>query len=139
VSGAVVQLSGGQARKTITDANGEYVLGVPVGWYGTVTPVLDTNQFFPNPRSYASLFTTQAGQNYLMVPSLSPTVAMANNGTNLILSWNGLPSVVYLIERSTNLVDWTISSGNFYGGGLIRATNSMDADPVMFFRVRGFY
>ena len=54
VSGAVVQMSGGQNRKTITDANGNYHFGnVQAGGFYTVTPSRANYTFSPATRAFS--------------------------------------------------------------------------------------
>jgi hypothetical protein len=56
VAGALMQLSGGAPRLTITDANGDYHFNnVPVGSFYTVTPSLTNYHFGPESRSFSLL------------------------------------------------------------------------------------
>ncbi|HEV7745972.1 MAG TPA: DUF4214 domain-containing protein [Pyrinomonadaceae bacterium] len=56
VSGAVIFLSGGQTRKTITDADGNYQFGeVVTGGFYTMTPSRANYSFSPGARSFSQL------------------------------------------------------------------------------------
>lgn len=104
VAGATLQPSGG-LFSTVTDANGNYSLGVPTTWYGTITPVLGDYLFVPGARNYGGLNADVPGQNYLMVSSITPTVGITGGGTNLFLNWSSYPGVTYQVYYATNLSD----------------------------------
>jgi hypothetical protein len=136
VSGVQLQPDGGLIGTT-TDANGHYILGVPPGWNGTVTPTFGTAMFIPGSMSYTSVSDSATNQNYLMVPTIAPAITAANLGaTNLSLSWMGFSGVNYQIWYSTNLTDWRPYGGVITGtNGTLQVALPMDASPSVFFRL----
>jgi hypothetical protein len=65
VSGATLSYMVGGAAKTVTSqADGSYVITVPSGWSGTVTPYKSGYTFTPVNRSYSNVQSNQTGQNY---------------------------------------------------------------------------
>ena len=65
VAGAFLNFSTGTGH---SDANGHYVIVVPAGWSGTVTPSKQGYQFSPPSRSYTNLFIDQSAQDYTAIP-----------------------------------------------------------------------
>lgn len=125
---------------TMSDPTGRYVLGVPSGWTGAVTPVWDTNQFLPSWRGYFSITAPQSRQDFLVVATVSPSVTATAKATNLVLAWPTLPGVMYWAENSTNFVDWSYYAGPFTNGGAgPRLEVPYDPVPSMFFRIRASY
>jgi hypothetical protein len=129
----------GQSTSATTDTNGNYLLVIPTFWYGSIIPALATNVFLPGSYYYAAIPTALADQDFLMVETIAPAITLGGSGTNLFLNWNGLPGIVYTVESSTNLVDWMMASGNFYGAGAHQVIVPIDPTPALFFRIRGFY
>jgi hypothetical protein len=124
----------------ITDTNGYYLLVIPQYAYGSIIPSLSTNSFLPGNYYYSYIPTPLANQDFLLVESLTPLITLSGTtNNNLFLNWEGLPGFVYWAESSTNLIDWTIASGNFYGGGSHQAIVPIDTKPAAFFRIRVFY
>lgn len=60
-SGATVTYDGGS---TTSDGAGAYVIQVPYGWSGTVTPTLVGYRFTPATRTFAHLTSSLAGQDF---------------------------------------------------------------------------
>ena len=58
-----VELSG-FPNQTFTDANGFYTALAPLGWDGTVTPILDEFDFNPISRTYPPITDNISGQDY---------------------------------------------------------------------------
>jgi hypothetical protein len=54
----------GTPKSVISQANGDYVLQVPGGWSGSVTPSHDCFTFSPANQNYTSVNANQAAQNY---------------------------------------------------------------------------
>ena len=128
----------GVASSTATDVNGKYTLGVPSGWAGTIAPLLGTNAFVPGARTYPPVNGPLTLQNYLVVPTISPTLdsSVSAGGTNLLVSWTGVPGVTYQLWSSTNLVDW-LPLGNSIPGtnGVMEVILQADDKPMEFVRV----
>ena len=130
-----LRLMGGQPP-TFTDGSGEYRLGVPSGWSGSVTPVFRNDvMFVPGSRVYTDVNASIGNDDYLMVSV--PTLGGQLDGTNFLLDWQGIPGVTYQPLWSTNLVDW-FPYGRFLSGsnGVMKLLVPVDDDPMKFFRVR---
>ncbi|HEX5218167.1 MAG TPA: carboxypeptidase-like regulatory domain-containing protein [Verrucomicrobiae bacterium] len=139
VPGVTLSPDGGLIEAT-TDANGNYSIGVAPGWGGTVTPALGTNAFVPGRLSYTNVSASVASRNYLMVPTVAPTLTSSVSASGLSLSWGGLPGVLYQPESSTNLVNWSPYGPPLPGtNGLMHLLVPTDADPLKFVRLRAVY
>lgn len=64
-----------------TDATGSYTLIVPMGWTGSVTPVLVGNTFSPASREYTDITDNQVAQNYLMQAAIEISGRVTQAGT----------------------------------------------------------
>jgi hypothetical protein len=121
----------------ITDANGNYSIGVPPGFAVHVVPSLNGMMFVPGQRYYGTLTGSISNENYLVVTTIGPTLGASQQGTNVVLNWFGLAGVQYSTFYSTNFLDWV-----FYG--IVSATNTGPAqllvpigpEPVKFFRMQ---
>ena len=138
VTGVLLQPDGGLTG-VATDTNGNYALGVPPGWNGTVMPTLGSFMFVPGSLSYTNVTSPLTNQNYLIVLTVAPNLASSLSGTNLSLAWFGLPGVAYQAWWSTNLVDWQP-----FGGVLPGTNGPMQillpvSGPAGFFRVSASY
>ena len=135
VADVLLQPDGGLTGVT-TDPNGNYALGVPPGWNGTVTPALDSFVFVPAMLTYTNVTGALTGQNYLMVPTVAPNLAPGLSGTNLAVNWAGISGVTYQLWSSTNLLDWQ-PLGNTLAGtnGPMQILLPLGSDPAAFFRV----
>jgi len=132
----VIQRSG-SFPSTATDPNGHYVLPFVPGTSFTVTPNLDQYMFAPGSRSYANITTSMTNQNFIMTPTIGPSLSSELQGTNVIASWRGLPDVTYRLLYSTNLIDWLPHGEPFVGSNtLVRIPLPVDGAPRKFFRVR---
>jgi hypothetical protein len=60
----------GLPKSVVSQPNGNYVLQVPGGWSGTVTPVHACYTFSPTNRSYTNVTANQTAQDY--APTLDP-------------------------------------------------------------------
>lgn len=135
VAGMLVQPDGGLTGAT-TDVNGNYTIGVPPSWNGSLTPSLDTFMFVPGILTYTNLAASLTNQNFLIVPTVAPNLSSSLNGTNLSLTWGGIPGVTYQAWSSTNLVDW-LPYGNAFSGtnGTQQIILPVDASPSVFYRL----
>jgi hypothetical protein len=120
-----------------TDANGNYSLGVPYGWNGTITPALGTSMFVPSFLSFNNVSTPVTGQNFLVVPTIAPLLSSSVSGGNFNLSWPGIAGVSYQAYSSTNLTDWLPVGGSLPGtNGLMQFVTPLDGQPLQFFRIQ---
>jgi hypothetical protein len=106
VAGVLMQPSGDQSA-AVTDSNGLYSVGVVYGWSGSLTPLLSGSMFVPGARSYTNVTNTVAEQNFRLVPTIAPAMSATADGTNFWLRWPGIQGVIYQLESSTNMVNWT--------------------------------
>jgi hypothetical protein len=148
ISGVVTNLSGepvlgvtlqpgGGLPSAVTGADGTYSLPVLPSWTGAVTPALAGYVFVPGPRSYADLAAAVTGADFLMVETITPTLAVSQTGTNLMLTWPGVLGVGYSLGWSTNLVDWQDWGATIIGtNGPMQLLLPVETDPQKFFRLR---
>ncbi len=135
VAGVLVQPDGGLTGAT-TDVNGNYSVGVPPGWNGSLTPSLDPFVFAPGALSFSNVTGSLTSQNFIMVPSFAPDLSPSVNGTGLSLGWRGIPGITYQVWSSTNLVDWAAYGGAISGtNGAMQIAFPLDASPGVFFRI----
>ena len=92
---------------TTTGTNGEFSLVVPTGWNGSVVAVKSGMLFTPASRDYAAITSDQPGQDFLGIPLTAPALEMVETNSAVRLQWPSISGVQYMIECSTNLVDWT--------------------------------
>lgn len=142
VAGVLVQPDGGLIG-AVTDTNGFYSIGVPPGWEGIFTPSFGTNMFVPGSAAYANVTASITNQNFLMVPTVAPTLTSSFTSTNLTLAWQGIPGVTYSVVYSADLVNWTAygGSGLFLLGtnGPMQVTLPIDSSPELFFCLKVFH
>jgi hypothetical protein len=105
VAGVLMQASGGLIATT-TDTNGNYSLGVPPGWTGTVTPSFGSYVFVPASMNYTNVTGSLTNQNYSVYQTISPALTTTLGAGNCSLNWNGISGVTYQVLWSTNLVTW---------------------------------
>jgi hypothetical protein len=150
ISGTVTNLQGnpqpdvviqpdGMAGVT-TDSNGYYELSVPRGWAGVVTPSAGEDVVVPSNRSYGDVDADHVHAHYLVVPTVTPTLASSLSDTNLVLSWNGIPGVNYHAYWSTNLSNW-VPLGSWMPGTNAVMEMLIPANdlPQKFIRVQASY
>jgi hypothetical protein len=71
-----------------------------------------------------------------MVPTVAPSLASGVSGTNLSISWTGIPGVTYQTWWSTNLADWSPLGAPLAGtNGPMQILLPLGADPADFFRL----
>jgi hypothetical protein len=130
----------GEVPATTTDANGNYVLGLPPTGTIKVVPSKTGLIFVPYSRSYANVTKSISNQDYLAV-SLSATALTTQVQTNgIILNWYGIPGVTYQPLYSTNLVDWWWYGASIAGtNGPLQLLVPVGTEPSAFFRMRLFY
>jgi hypothetical protein len=92
--------------------------------------------FVPGSLAYTNVTDSLANQNYLMVPTVAPSLASSLSGTNLSLGWTGISGVTYQAQYSTNLVDW-LPYGDVIPGtnGPMQLDLPLGAAPSVFFRL----
>src|SRR3954469_17028001 len=92
--------------------------------------------FVPGSRIYDSLIGSATNQNYVMVPTIAPSIQYGLAGSNLGLNWYGIGSVVYQPYWSTNLADWLPFGSPLPGtNGLMEALIPIGPESLKFFRV----
>jgi hypothetical protein len=139
VSGVLLQPDGG-VPATITDANGNYVLGGPPSGTINVVPSKTDLMFVPSSRTYVNVTTSISNQNYLAVSTVAPALTTQVQTDMNILSWYGIRGVTYQTLYSTNLVDWLPYDVPLSGtNGPLQVLVPMGTDPSMFFRVGARY
>ena len=120
----------------MTDTNGQYALGVPPGWSGTVTPGLGSFMFAPGSITYTNVTAPLTNQNYLMVTTIAPSLSTGLSGTNFLVNWGGLSGVTYQVLWSTNLVNWQPLGSPLPGtNGPMQLVLPIGSDPADFFRL----
>jgi hypothetical protein len=120
----------------VTDANGNYALGFQPGTPFTLAPMLAGQYAVPASRSYF-VGDSLPGQDFLMVDEIAPLLSIGSTGTNLLLSWSGIPGVNYQSLISTNLVQWQT-----YGAVMVGTNALMEllipilhGEPQQYFRL----
>ena len=73
VSGATISYTGGS---TLTDGSGNYLIPIPSGWSGTVTPSHPCYAFSPVNGTYTSVTTDQMSQDYAPTFNNAPVCAV---------------------------------------------------------------
>jgi hypothetical protein len=124
-----------------TDTGGNYVLALPPGTLVHVVPSTAGLVFVPSYRSYGNLTASLTNENYLVVTTAQPSLTSQLQSNSLILSWYGIPGVIYQPLYSTNLVDWgAYPGGNQLGtNGPLQLAVPIGTDPKKFFRVEATY
>jgi hypothetical protein len=139
VAGVLVQ-SYDTFGSVTTDANGNYSIGVPYGWNGTLTPALGTSAFVPSFLSFANVSGPITAQNFLMVTSIAPLLNSSVSGGNFNLSWLGISGASYQAFSSTNLTDWQPWGGPLPGtNGQMQLAAPLSGQPAQFFRIQASY
>lgn len=72
---AGVRVNASGVGSVLTDSQGRYLLLVPYGWSGHVTPTHPVYWFEPASREYSSLGVDRAGQSFMAVPPVGPVVS----------------------------------------------------------------
>jgi len=139
VSGVLLQPDGG-VPATITDTNGNYVLGVPPSVTINVVPSKSNLMFVPSSRTYANVSASLSNENYLAVSTVAPALATQVQTNTYIVSWYGISGVTYQTLYSTNLVYWLPYGVSLPGtNGPLQVLVPLGTDPSMFFRVGAGY
>ena len=136
---ANVRLSASGGLATRTDTNGAYVLTMPPGWTGTVTPTNAGWVFTPGSLSYVSLTADATNENFtasLAEPLVLTTTRSANS---LQFRWPSALGLEYQLQSATNLpvTTWLDEGAPFPGTGGVMSTNlSLGPEPKRFFRLQ---
>jgi hypothetical protein len=141
IGSAVLSYSvNGTPTSVTADSAGDYSFSVTAGWSGTVTPALTGYTFSPTSRTYASISSNSAAQNYaatlnsytLSVTNSNTTAGTItsdktgiNCGTSCSASYNHGTVVVLTATPATNYYKFTGWSGACTGTGTCSLT--MDA------------
>lgn len=111
----VVLQATGIPVSAMTDLSGKYILNVPPGWFGTVTPVTASGIYVPASRTYGNVRGNLTNQNYVVVTTIAPTLQAGASGDSFTLSWYGIGGVTYQVWSSTNLAAWYPSGAPILG------------------------
>jgi hypothetical protein len=134
--GVVLQQSTGYSAAT-TDTNGNYALSFAYGQTVTVQPVATNLIFLPGSRTYTNLIAAITNENYLAVTSIAPSLTGGIQGTNLLMSWQGLPGVTYQLYYSTNMFDWLPYGDPITGSNtVLQVPIPIGSDPMEYFKVQ---
>jgi hypothetical protein len=131
VEGVTLAAEPGPVSAT-TDTNGNYVMSLPAGWNGTITPSLAGYAFVP-----ASGSVTWEGYRQAdFALALLPLSARCTNST-LLLEWPSVSGLTYWLQSSESLTNWADCTEPFPGtGGLMSVTTNLNAASRQFFRLR---
>jgi hypothetical protein len=104
------------------------------GWSGAgVSNAAATTTLFIMPTNHASVTAVFTNLPPPMLSNLQFTVGI----TNLTLSAQALASQPWILQSSSNLVNWLDLITNFSSaGGLVQFTNHLNGAPQKFFRIR---
>ena len=121
----------------LTDGSGHFLLSVPSGASGTLTPNGIGFQFSPPLRAFATLTADLTGQDFAMSGSIEPTLVLSQTGPLQHVTWTGIDGVSYQAQASIDLVDWAPSGSPMMGtNGPLSFTFETGPAPKRFFRVR---
>ncbi len=139
VAGVLLQPDGGLTGVT-TDTNGNYSLGVPSGWNGTVTPSLGAYIFVPDSLTYTNVTSSVTNQDYVMAQTAAPNLSPGLSQGNFSMSWTGISGVTYQLLWSTNLVDWQPLGSPLAGtNGPMQLQLPFGANTAAFFQLNASY
>ncbi len=103
VSGATISFTGGSSVSA--DGAGNFIITVPYGWTGTITPTLSGYFFTPANLSFTNVQANQTGANFT-------ATVMVYQEITLIPGWNLVS--FYIRPASTNIADVLLSvEGNY--------------------------
>ena len=123
LGGVVLQ---GLPGNPVTSPNGEYIVAVPQGWSGTVTPTHSGYFFDPQNREYTDVDSSMSGQDYTAYElTLQITTEWLLNGTE------GYPYNQSLsAEGGTETYSWSITSGNLPYGLTLDSNGTISGIPT---------
>ncbi len=135
VAGVLIQPAGLEGE--MTDANGNYSIGVPIGWKGTLTPSKGAEMFLPASLTETNVTNSLTGLNFEMVPTIGPSLSAGlDNANQLAVNWMAFQGVTYQIYSSTNLVFWQPYGAPVVGSnGLMQIPLPTTNAPAMYFRI----
>ena len=81
VGGAILSYDDGSPKTVTADSNGNYSLGVSMGWSGTVTPSKAGYTFSPTSRTYSNVTSDMTGQIYIATPTTTFTFQAQSQGS----------------------------------------------------------
>jgi hypothetical protein len=139
VAGVMVQPNGGLTG-LMTDVNGNYSIGVPNGWNGTMTPALGTFMFIPGSLSYSGVTSSLTNQNYLMVSTVAPTMSSSLSGNTFTLSWTGMFGVTYQVLWSPDLINWQPLGSSLIGSnGMMQVSVPSNTNTAAYFTIQAMH
>ena len=133
-----VLLSTSGRLTTRTDTNGAYMLTMPPGWTGTVTPTNAGWLFTPGSLSYVSLTTDATNLNFTATLAEAIVLTATRSTNTLNFRWQSAVGLQYQFQSATNLptVTWLNEGALFTGTGSPLSTNlPIGPEPRKFFRL----
>ena len=93
---ATINYTGGSVT---SGSNGNYIINVPAGWSGTVTPSKPGSTFSPPSRSYSNVVADKTGQNYSTSSSYSISGNAGVAAATLSYTVNGTPKTTVSLSN----------------------------------------
>ena len=93
----------GMPNSRVADNNGNYTIGVPSGWTGTVTPSKSCYTFSPSYIPYSNVVTDYISQDY--IATFQPTSILSGNA--------GMPGATLWYMDNGPKTAWADGSGNY--------------------------
>ena len=124
VGGATLSYTDGTAKTATADIDGAYVINVPRGWTGTVTPSKAGFTFTPSHRSYSNLLTSQSAQDYT---ALDAPIVLSSVRVNA--SPTSAPNVDFTVTFSESVSgvdtgDFTLTTTGLAGTSITNVSGS---------------
>ena len=126
VPGVTLSYVNGTPRTVVSDANGNYSIGVPAGWSGTVTPSRTAFVFSPPSRTYSNLASNQTAQNYAATIATFTITGNTGVGGVTLRYWSGAFRTV--VSDSSGNYSITVPYG--WGGRVTPSKTGFVFSPV---------
>ena len=126
VPGVTLSYVNGTPRTVVSDANGNYSIGVPAGWSGTVTPSKTAYVFSPASRTYSNLASNQTAQNYTATIATFTISGNAGAAGVTLRYWSG--GIRTVTSDSSGNYSITVPYG--WGGRVIPSKTGFVFSPV---------
>jgi len=135
MSGVVLQSNNEQLNST-TDAYGHYKVGFLPGVNLTISPVVTSGVATPAMRTYYNPQLSLQNEDFTIVTSTG-AMDVSTDGTNLLVSWQGLEGLTYQLYYSMNLMDWAPYDESIAGSnGVMQISIPIDDSPAKFFHLK---
>jgi hypothetical protein len=112
VAGAVLTYVNATTKTVTADSTGNYIIPLPIGWTGTITPSKTGYVFSPASASFNNLTAAQTIQNFIATPSgTTPLIISGNAGVaGAVLSYFDV-SAKTAIADSSGAYSFTVTPG----------------------------